>query len=134
MLQISCLYLTTAVVFLGLDAVMLKKVMYPLFDRHVGEMLAEEVRMGPAAAFYLCYVAGLLVLVSWPALREGAPGQALWRGALLGALAYGTYEFTNFATLRGWSPAMVATDLAWGTVLTGVAAWAGVAVTRALFA
>jgi uncharacterized membrane protein len=47
-------------------------------------------------------------------------------------VAYGTYEFTNFATLVNWSPAMVATDLIWGTVLTGFAAWAGVAITRAI--
>jgi uncharacterized membrane protein len=54
-------------------------------------------------------------------------------GALLGILAYGTYEFTNFATLRAWSPSMVMIDVTWGAVLTGVSAWAGVVITRTIF-
>ncbi len=71
-----------------------------------------------------------LWLVSLPALREGAPSQALVNGAVLGALAYGTYEFTNFATLRDWSWQMVLTDVSWGIVLTAVSAWAGVVIAR----
>ena len=53
-------------------------------------------------------------------------------GAVLGALAYGTYEFTNYATLARWSPGMVALDVAWGTALTGLSAWVGVMAARAL--
>jgi uncharacterized membrane protein len=83
--------------------------------------------------FYLFYVAGVVWFVSLPALRAGAPWQALVQGAVLGAMAYGTYEFTNYATLRDWAPKMVAIDLAWGTVLTGMAAAAGVWITGTLF-
>jgi uncharacterized membrane protein len=93
--------------------------------------MAEPLRLGPAAAFYLAYVAGLLYLVSVPALRDGDPVQALMGGAVLGFVAYGTYEFTNYAVLRDWHWSLVATDLAWGTVLTAVSAWAGVAALRA---
>ncbi|PKP70621.1 MAG: DUF2177 domain-containing protein [Alphaproteobacteria bacterium HGW-Alphaproteobacteria-4] len=125
------LYATTALIFLALDAVMLSRVMRPLFEQHIGGLLATDLRLVPAALFYLGYVAGLVWLVSLPALRAGAPMQALIGGAVLGALAYGTYEFTNYATLSAWHPSMVATDLIWGTVLTGFSAWAGVAITRA---
>jgi uncharacterized membrane protein len=45
-------------------------------------------------------------------------------------LGYGTYEFTNLATLKDWTPQMVATDFSWGVVLTGVSATVGVWVTR----
>jgi uncharacterized membrane protein len=130
-MQIVILYISTAIVFLGLDTVMLKSVMRPLFDRHVGEMLREELNLGAAAMFYLFYVGALIYLISLPALRAGAPLQALFGGALLGAMAYGTYEFTNLATLKNWHWHMVATDLAWGAVLTGVSALAGVLVVRA---
>lgn len=126
------LYAATALIFLVLDAVMLTRVIRPLFEGHIGALLATDLRLIPAAVFYLGYVAGLVWLVSLPALRAGAPLQALIGGAVLGAIAYGTYEFTNYATLQAWHPAMVATDLAWGTVLTGFSAWAGVAITRAL--
>ena len=60
------------------------------------------------------------------------PAQAALGGAFLGALAYGTYEFTNLATLKGWSWSMLLTDLSWGIFLTGFAAWAGLMITRAL--
>ena len=68
--------------------------------------------------------------MSLPALRAGAPAQALVNGAILGALAYGTYEFTNLATLRDWSWQQVVVDGRWGTALTGAAAWAGVVAAR----
>lgn len=103
-----------------------------MFKRHAGAILLDGVRAVPAVLFYLGYIAGLVTLVSWPAFRADQPGQALWQGAVLGAMAYGTYELTNLATLRAWNWSMVAVDLAWGTVLTAVAAWAGVWVARTL--
>ena len=74
----------------------------------------------------------MIWFASLPALREGAPAAALISGALLGAMAYGTYEFTNLATLKGWHWQMVVLDVAWGTFLTGVSAWAGVVSARAI--
>lgn len=131
-MQILWLYLVTAVTFFGLDFLGLRYIVKPVFERDAGALLAESVRIGPAVAFYAAYVAGLLYLVSVPALKADAPHMALINGAILGALAYGTYEFTNLATLKHWTWAMLATDLAWGTVLTGVSAWVGVAVMRAM--
>ena len=122
------LYLVTAALFLAIDAVMLSVVMKPLFTRHIGEMMRDTLLLTPAAAFYLAYVAGLVILVSAPALRDAAPGRAAWQGAIVGAMAYGTYEFTSMSILKGWSWQMVAVDTLWGAVLTGVSAWAGVAV------
>ena len=131
-LQIATLYAVTALVFLAADAVMLRTVMQPLFAKHLGEALLDSPRMGAAVAFYLAYVAGLVWLVSLPALRAGAPVQALVNGAVLGAMAYGTYEMTNYATLRAWSLQQVVVDGLWGTALTAGAAWVGLLVTRAL--
>ena len=124
------LYIVTAIVFLALDVVMLKKVMYPLFSSNIGPMMLEDFRMGPAAVFYLFYVVGVVWFVSIPALNAGSIAQAFFAGAVLGALAYGTYEFTNFATLKGWTAQMVMVDVIWGAVLTGTSAAVGVAVTK----
>lgn len=129
-MQIVVLYLITATTFLLLDAIMLKSIMKPLFEQHIGSWLLDEIRIRPAIAFYLFYVAGVLWFVSYPALRSGAPVNALIGGAILGAMAYGTYEFTNYATLRDWSLQMVAADVTWGAVLTGFSAWIGVTLTR----
>ena len=124
------LYISTAIVFLALDVVMLKKVMYPLFSANIGPMMLEDLRMGPAAVFYLFYVVGVVWFVSIPALNVGSIAQAFFAGAVLGALAYGTYEFTNFATLKGWTAQMVMVDVIWGAGLTGTSAAVGVAVTK----
>ena len=129
-MQLGVLYLSTAAIFLALDGIMLTLVMKPLFTRHIGAALIDPIRAVPALLFYAAYVAGLLYLVSWPALKTGAP--VLVPAAIIGAMAYGTYEFTSYAILRDWHPQMVMTDLIWGTVLTAFAAWAGVAVTRFL--
>ena len=111
---------------------MLKTVMKPLFEQHIGDWLLDEIRLRPAIIFYLFYVAGVLWFVSVSALRSEVSVNALIGGAILGAMAYGTYEFTNYATLRDWSLQMVAVDVTWGAVLTGFSAWVGVTLTRAL--
>jgi uncharacterized membrane protein len=130
-MQAAALYAITAIVFFGLDFFGLKYLIRPVFLRHIGDLLVEGYRAGPAIVFYLFYIGGVVWFVSMPALREGSAGQALVNGAILGALAYGTYEFTNYATLKAWHWEMVAVDLAWGTALTAVAAAAGVAAVRA---
>ena len=128
MTQGLILYAVTAAVFFGLDMLGIRFLIRPVFERHVGELLATPLRLGPAAVFYLVYVAGILWFVSLPAVKAGAPLQALGAGMVLGLLCYGTYEMTNYATLAAWSWQQVAVDGLWGTLLTGVAAWAGVAV------
>ena len=125
-MKILILYLATLLVFLLIDLIGLRVLIRPVFERHVAHLLADPFRLGAAGLFYMGYVAGLLWFVSIPALREGDPVAALIGGALLGLLAYGTYEFTNYATLRDWNLEQVFVDTLWGGVLTGFAAWAGV--------
>ena len=132
-MKLLALYLITAVTFFVIDAIGLRLMIKPVFERHVAHLFADPFRVGPAALFYLGYVAGVLWFVSVPALNQGAPVTALIGGALLGLLAYGTYEFTNYATLRDWSVNQVVVDTLWGGLLTGVAAWVGVTATRAIF-
>ncbi len=131
-MALAGVYLVMLGAFLALDAVMLTFITFPLFSRHVGDLFRPEMRVGVAAGFYLLYVAGVLYLAVLPGLREASFGQTVVNGAIIGFLAYGTYELTNMATLRGWVWPMVLTDLAWGTLLTAVAAGVGYLVGRAL--
>lgn len=126
------LFLASAVVFLALDVVMLKNVLHPLFSERLGSQLLDDPRIGPAAIFYFMYIGGVIWFASLPVLASGPALQAFVNGLILGAIAYGTYEFTNYATLRSWSIEMVVIDVSWGAVLTGITAWAGVVITRAL--
>ena len=128
MLQALYLYLVTSGMFLALDIIGINTLVRPVFERHVGHLLAVPLRLGPAALFYLAYVVGVLWFISVPALKSDAPIQALIGGMALGLMCYGTYEMTNYATLSDWSWRQVIIDSLWGMVLTGVSAWTGVAV------
>ena len=131
-MNILILYVATAAIFLVADAIGLRFLIKPTFDKHIEHLYADPFRMVPAGVFYLGYVAGVLFFVSVPALRANEPMTALVGGILLGVMAYGTYEFTNYATLRDWSMEQVILDTIWGGVLTGFSAWAGVMVARSL--
>ncbi len=131
-MKILILYCSTAAILFALDLIGLRLFIRPAFERHVAHLLVEPVRAIPAILFYLLYVMGVLWFVSVPALRADHPVSALVGGVMLGLMAYGTYEFTNYATLRDWSIEQVAIDTVWGGVLTGLSAWAGVVTTRAL--
>ena len=131
-MKILILYCSTAAILFALDLIGLRLFIRPAFERHVAHLLVEPVRAIPAILFYLLYVMGVLWFESVPALRADHPVSALVGGVMLGLMAYGTYEFTNYATLRDWSIEQVAIDTVWGGVLTGLSAWAGVVTTRAL--
>lgn len=131
-MNILILYVATAAIFLAADAIGLRFLIKPTFDKHIEHLYADPFRMVPAGVFYLGYIAGVLYFVSVSALRTNEPMSALVGGVLLGLMAYGTYEFTNYATLRDWSMEQVILDTAWGGVLTGFSAWAGVMIARTI--
>jgi len=123
-MSIIVVYAAVAAFFLAVDAVALKLIMRPLFERHVDGMLLADPRLGVAAAFYALYCAGIVYFAVLPGAAQG-PWAVMRDGAILGFLAYGTYEATNYATLKGWDWTMVAVDVAWGTALTACAALVG---------
>lgn len=132
-MTVAILYAATLVAFLVIDYVGLSYLIKPVFDRNIGHLLAEDIRIGPAFAFYAFFVAVVIWFVSWHALQQDK--SLLWvfaNAALIGAAGYGTYEFTSFAVMKDWTWQMVITDLTWGTVLTGTVAVIGVAVARAV--
>ncbi len=67
-----------------------------------------------------------------PGLAVGSLWLAAGNGALVGFLAYATYDLSNQATLRNWTATLTLTDLTWGTVLSAIAASLGYIAARAL--
>ncbi|OCC22895.1 hypothetical protein MB02_14080 [Croceicoccus estronivorus] len=123
-------WLASGLAFLALDAVWLSQMTARFYRPAMGDMLADKPRFLAAAAFYILYITGLLVLAVLPAVKEGGPGRAALLGAVVGLLAYGTYDLTNQATLREWPLRLTVIDMAWGTVLTSLAACAGYCAIR----
>ncbi|MBW6424479.1 DUF2177 family protein [Rhizobium sp. XQZ8] len=123
-------YVSTAIVFLGIDSIWLGVIAPAFYRKHLGEMLLDQPNFVAAGLFYLIYIGGIVYFAVAPALQGGGWVQAAIAGAMLGFVAYATYDLTNWATLKNWSPAIVVADLAWGTVLTAAAATAGYFITQ----
>lgn len=116
----------TFVVFVVIDFIWLSIAARLVYRPHIGDLLLDRPVIWAAIAFYVLYSVGLALLVVRPAVDAGSLLTALWMGALFGLVAYGTYDLTNLATLRGWSVTVTVLDMVWGGILTGIASAAGV--------
>ncbi|MBU1312364.1 MAG: DUF2177 family protein [Alphaproteobacteria bacterium] len=125
-------YVSTAIVFLGIDALWLGRVATTYYRGWIGNMMLEQPNFAAAAVFYLVYVAGVVYFAVMPALNGGGWTQAAIAGAILGFIAYGTYDMTNLATLKNWPIIMTVVDMSWGTILTSFAAVMGFFITQKL--
>lgn len=129
MLKYVIAYVATAVVFFGLDFVWLSRAL-GFYRGEIGSLLLETPKFGYAAGFYLLYVVGIVALVVIPATTGSGWVQALLMGALLGLVAYGTYDMTNMATLKGYTLRVALVDMGWGMFVTAVAAVIGTLITQ----
>jgi uncharacterized membrane protein len=123
-------YGATLVVLLACDMAWLGSVGAQVYRPRLGSLLLERPVLWAAALFYLVYAVGVVVFAVQPALRAESWSRALASGALFGFFAYATYDLTNLATMRGWSPFVSALDIAWGACLTALAATAAYLVAQ----
>jgi uncharacterized membrane protein len=105
--------------------------MSKFYKARLGHIMSETVNFGPVIVFYFLYMFGLVVLVILPSLRAGnSLFKVFLLGALLGLVAYGTYDLTNHATLKQWPLIVTLIDLLWGAVLTGTVALISFSLTK----
>ncbi|MCF3641866.1 DUF2177 family protein [Rhizobium sp. TRM95111] len=123
-------YLAAGLVFLIADAIWLTTMAGTLYRPLLGDKLAPQVHVAPAIAFYLIYSAGIVFFAVLPALAGGGLSKAALNGAVLGLVAYATYDLTNHATLRDWPLAVTLADMVWGMVVTTAGASAGFLAAR----
>jgi uncharacterized membrane protein len=131
MVKWAIAYAATLVIFLGLDSIFLSQVGPHLYRPEIGPLLADQVRLAPALAFYVLYIAGLVYFAVSAGLVGGWT-KALINGAMLGLVAYGTYDLTCYAVMKVWTFKVTSLDLAWGVVASGLASAGAAAATRAL--
>ena len=125
MIKYVAAYLGAGLTFAAIDAVWLTTMTDRLYKPVLGPILADKPDMKAAVAFYLISIAGTVFLAIAPALAQGSWQRAAINGAVLGFVAYATYDLTNQATLNVWSLKLTLIDLAWGTTLTTVSAVGG---------
>jgi uncharacterized membrane protein len=130
MTRLLVAYAATLVVFCCFDFVWLGWVAKDYYQSQLGGLLLVQPNWAAAVTFYALYAAGVVFFCISPALDTVSLGKAALLGALLGALAYATYDLSNLATLKGWPMALSLVDIAWGSFVTCVAASAGYQLTR----
>lgn len=116
------MYLASAILFATIDTLWLGTMAPRIYRPLLGDILIDNFRIAPAIAFYAFYAVGLTIFAVEPAHRSGVWTTALIWGALFGLFAYGTYDLTNYATLRNWGLKITLIDMAWGTFVSALGA------------
>ncbi len=125
MARLAAAYLVAAVVMAALDFTWLSYFSKAFFEPAVGVLLAAKTNYAAAVLFYVLYIVGVLLFAVRPALAGDGWTTSLLMGAAFGFFAYVTYDLTNMATLKAWPAWLAAMDVAWGTLVTALAATAG---------
>lgn len=122
--------LVAAIVLLLADAIVIPFVMRPLFQSALSDTMLSELRLLPAALFYIIHIFGITWFAGRPA-RLGAPNASTFlNGAILGFVAYSCYEMTSWTIMRDWHVGLVVVDIGWGTLISGVSGWVGAIAAR----
>lgn len=112
------LYLIAAPIFFAIDIVWLSVFAKNFYRTQLGALLTDKINWAAAIVFYLLFIAGLVIFVLTPAIKEDSFSKALVYGALFGFFAYATYDLTNLATTKNWPFTLSIVDMIWGTVLS----------------
>jgi len=123
-------YAATLIVFCCCDFVWLGWIARDYYQSQLGGLLLAQPNWAAAMIFYALYAAGIVIFCVAPALDAVSLAKAALLGALLGVLAYATYDLSNLATLKGWPVAMSLVDIGWGALVTALAASGGYQITK----
>ena len=120
----------SALIFLIIDVIWLSFSVKSFYRPNIGNLLLETPVMWAAILFYLIYVIGLAVVIIEPSLDYQNTRKFLIKAFMFGLVAYGTYNLTNMATIKGWSPNVVFVDMIWGGSLTAFSSYFGILLAK----
>ena len=126
--MLKCLIIATLIaslIFLIIDVIWLSFATKSFYRPLIGSLLTDKPVMWAAALFYIIYVFGMAIVVIQPCINSASLFKTVYTGFVFGLVAYGTYNLTNMAVLKGWSPTVTFVDMFWGGSLTAVSATTG---------
>jgi uncharacterized membrane protein len=121
-LQYLLVYLASVPVFFLIDMIWLGFIAPGFYKSQIGHLMTSTINWPVAIIFYLVFLVGLVIFAISPALLAKSLMHAVIFGALFGFFTYATYDLTNWATLKGWTPLVSLVDILWGTVLSAAVA------------
>jgi len=122
-----------ALIFLIIDIIWLSFAVKSFYRPNIGHLLLDKPVIWAAAMFYIVYVFGLCVVIIEPSMNFDDTLKFLFKAFIFGLVAYGTYNLTNMATVKGWSPIVVFVDMLWGGSLTAFSSYYGILIAKKLF-
>ena len=96
----------------------------------LGDLISEKPVLWAAGLFYILYMFGMAIIVIQPCIEPSALSKSLYTGFIFGLVAYGTYNLTNMAVIKDWSPTVVFVDMFWGGALTAISATSGIYIAK----
>lgn len=124
--------LITALIFLIIDIIWLSFSVKSFYGPRIGHLFNDKPVIWAAAMFYLVYVFGLSVVIIEPNINLDNTVNFLFKAFMFGFVAYGTYNLTNMAALKDWSPSVVFVDMFWGASLTSFSSYFGILLAKKL--
>ncbi len=129
MIKYLGIYFAFLITLITVDLVWLLGIAKNLYREEMGDLMASEPKLLAGLAFYLIYALGVCIFVIAPALSKQSLMYALQYGALFGFFCYMTYDLTNLAVIRDFPAKLAFIDMAWGSLVTALAAglayWVG---------
>jgi len=121
-----------ALIFLLIDIIWLSFAVKFFYKPNIGHLLLDKPVMWAAGLFYALYVFGIAIIIIQPSLNSNDLNTVIYKGFIFGLVAYGTYNLTNMATIKGWSPSVVLVDMLWGGTLTAFSSYLGILFAKKL--
>ena len=134
--MIKCFLVATllaSIIFLIIDVIWLSFATKSFYRPLLGDLIigpADKPVLWAAALFYILYVFGMALVVIQPCMDSESISKTVYIGFIFGLVAYGTYNLTNMAVVKGWSPTVTFVDMLWGGSLTALSASTGLFIAK----
>ena len=125
--------LLASLIFLVIDVIWLSFATKSFYRPLLGDLIigpSDKPVLWAAALFYILYVIGMALLVIHPCIDSESIFKTVYTGFIFGLVAYGTYNLTNMAVVKGWSPTVTFVDMFWGGSLTALSATTGLYIAK----
>ena len=122
-----------SIIFLLIDGLWLFLTIKSFYRPALNNLLLDKPIIWATVLFYIIYTIGLTIVILRPGLITNSFFEVFLNGFFFGLVAYGTYNLTNMATVKDWSPIVVFVDMIWGGILTSSVAFLTTYIIKTFF-